>query len=187
MTEARRKRQAQLRFGKGKGAADWIPAHCTRPVNCGGLVRKVVEEAREMAKNMGGVKEVDAPTEGKPLEFDLSFEDDVVFCTDGQIDICDLTGCDTSKLLGNDMVLDEDGAPQPLISANELHELSVEQFGLDNLEAFGINAYAGTGEVQFCECCGVFQPEDDFPDADEDVQNANHCISCNELASWGGQ
>ena len=65
-----------------------------------------------------------APTEGKPLEFDLSFEDDVVFCTDGQIDICDL---------------------------------------------------------------GVFQPEDDFPDADEDVQNANHCISCNELASWGRQ
>ena len=46
MTEARRKRQAQLRFGKGKGAADWIPAHCTRPVNCVGLVRKVGKVSR---------------------------------------------------------------------------------------------------------------------------------------------
>lgn len=55
LTEEQRQHAAQVRFGPGKTAADWIPSDTCRPSNVAGLIQKVAGEANDMIKNMEGL------------------------------------------------------------------------------------------------------------------------------------
>jgi len=145
--ERLRRQQARRRFGKKKTAADWIPANCCRPVNCGGLVRKVKEEANEMITNMYGLAgTIDALTWDEEDEL-------VTFTEAGRMDLCDLTGVDTSQLIGNDVQLTDRGL-----------ELSTDPEDLEDDDE----------ELQFCNCCqGWLDPEEFFDEEEETL-----CMQC---------
>jgi len=108
LSEPRRAAEAKHRFGKSKGAADWIPRTCVRPVNCQGLVDRAKKEAEEMIPGIPGLSGTLA---------DLVIDPGFTMVEKAVVDMSDLTGLPAEAKAGNvvsiasDMVSNEDGSP----------------------------------------------------------------------------
>ena len=77
----------------------------------------------------------------------------VTFTEAGRMDLCDLTGVDTSQLIGNDVQLTDRGL-----------ELSTDPEDLEDDDE----------ELQFCNCCqGWLDPEEFFDEEEE-----TWCMQC---------
>ena len=110
ISQAARTPAAQKRFqvkgGPKKSAVDWIPSNCHRPVNCDGLMRVMMKEADRMVTNLpglsGSISGVTADDNTLVCDFDVWTP-----VESHTRDMSDLTGVDTSQLVGNDTILRE--------------------------------------------------------------------------------